>query len=443
MKCRLKSTSALPAENVQATRFRTPAKPATEGEQLFYPKAPETVHIDCGRILRGDKRYAGQIARNRSKLMSNREGYSCDAIRKRVLPALKMKKMESGVAHARDYVFIEEELRSSYHPQNYFCYTIDSKASSDFRRKMRQLPACFPNVYVVSEEFNIDSWGRSMNKAHFECLKLLMEQPGWSYAILLQNHDLILKSVYEMVEIYRLLGGANDVEIVRAPPDMYDNHKKWDARSLNLFGKGSHASNSQMNATLRFAKGVVQASISRAAVDWMVNTVNLTTLIEQINQEPFSDELLLQSLQVSDDLDMPGRFTLTYWATRPPRSCLSGNVRHDICIVGVEHLPGLSGAPQIMVNKALPDFDYGAIECVHELLFNRTFLGQVDKPLNASHYLSLGHVIYHKNRNDHAWLASMNCSDLIPLERKVLRAARCDNDVDALLADSVHWKQFK
>ncbi|EYB95750.1 hypothetical protein Y032_0156g3127 [Ancylostoma ceylanicum] len=227
-----------------------------------------------------------------------------------------------------------------------------------------------------------------------------------------------------MVEIYRLLGGANDVEIVRAPPDMYDNHKKWDARSLNLFGKGSHASNSQMNATLRFAKGVVQASISRAAVDWMVNTVNLTTLIEQINQE---------SLQVSDDLDMPGRFTyecsqkgyagtitrLTYWATRPPRSCLSGNVRHDICIVGVEHLPGLSGAPQIMVNKALPDFDYGAIECVHELLFNRTFLGQVDKPLNASHYLSLGHVIYHKNRNDHAWLASMNCSDLVrPYRRR-------------------------
>lgn len=40
-----------------------------------------------------------------------------------------------------------------------------------------------------------------------------------------------------------------------------------------------------MNATLRFAKGVVQASLSRAAVDWMVNTVNLTTLIEQINQE--------------------------------------------------------------------------------------------------------------------------------------------------------------
>ncbi|KAK6042886.1 hypothetical protein COOONC_19610 [Cooperia oncophora] len=88
-----------------------------------------------------------------------------------------------------------------------------------------------------------------------------------------------------MVEIYKLLGGANDVELTPCPKERWDHSKKWDARSLKLFVNESSASPTQLNASLRFAKGATQASLSRAAVEWLVTTVNLTTLITQINEE--------------------------------------------------------------------------------------------------------------------------------------------------------------
>ncbi|KHJ95023.1 Core-2/I-Branching enzyme [Oesophagostomum dentatum] len=224
-----------------------------------------------------------------------------------------MMQLDYGIAQARivykDYMFIEEELRSSYHHQNRFCYTLDSKASADFRDKMRQLPSCLPNVYVASEEFNISSSGRSMNKAHLACLKLLIELPGWNYVMLLQNHDVIIKSVYEIAEIYDLFGGANDVELNRLPFEMYDNDMNWNAKTLKLFGNKSRVKHSRRNAQLHFAKGVVQASLSRAAVDWLVNKVNLTTVFHLIEHKPYFDEVLLPSLQISDELGMPGRFS--------------------------------------------------------------------------------------------------------------------------------------
>ncbi|KAK6056240.1 Core-2/I-Branching enzyme [Cooperia oncophora] len=184
---------------------------------------------------------------------------------------------------------------------------------------MKQLAVCFPNVLITPdqkritsfpEEFNIDNGGHFMNHAFHKCMQLLVKKSGWEYALLLQNHDIITKSPYEMVEIYKLLGGANDVELTACPEDRWNHSKKWDARSLKLFVNESSASPTQLNARLKFAKGATQASLSRAAVEWLVTTVNLTTLITQINEQPFGvDEILIQSLQITEELEMPGRFT--------------------------------------------------------------------------------------------------------------------------------------
>lgn len=54
----------------------------------------------------------------------------------------------------------------------------------------------------------------------------------------LQNHDVIIKSPYEIVEIYKSLGGANDVEITPCPDGRWNHSLKWDARSLKLFANG-------------------------------------------------------------------------------------------------------------------------------------------------------------------------------------------------------------
>ncbi|KAK5983873.1 Core-2/I-Branching enzyme, partial [Trichostrongylus colubriformis] len=270
----------------------------------------------------------------------------------------------------QDYEFIEEELRASYHPQNYFCYSIDQKADRDFHDRIKQLAICFPNVFVTPEEFNIDNDGHFMDHAFYKCLQLLVKKSGWEYVLRLQNHDVITKSPYEMVGIYRELDGANDVELTPCPEGRWNRNKKWDARSLKLFVNESVASATQLNASLKFAKGATQASLSRAAVEWLVNTVNLTTLLAQINEQPFGvDEILIQSLQVTDELEMPGRFTyeclrqgkntdfisrMSHWNYLGAEFCRSRLVRHAICILGIEDFQLLSKYPTVMANKVRP-----------------------------------------------------------------------------------------
>ncbi|EYB98010.1 hypothetical protein Y032_0134g1804 [Ancylostoma ceylanicum] len=88
-----------------------------------------------------------------------------------------------------------------------------------------------------------------------------------------------------MVEIYKLLEGANDVEITPCPEDRWDQTRQWDARSLNLFRNESAMTAKQLNARITFAKGAAQASLSRPAVEWLVYTANLTTLMNQLNEK--------------------------------------------------------------------------------------------------------------------------------------------------------------
>uniref|UniRef100_A0A7I4Y5E6 Core-2/I-Branching enzyme n=1 Tax=Haemonchus contortus TaxID=6289 RepID=A0A7I4Y5E6_HAECO len=376
---------------------------------VVFQKRDETSHVDCGRILNGDIAYTTLIATKRPALVPKQVDTSCEAIRKRVMPPIPMRSLAFGVAYARivykDYTLIEDELRSSYHPQNFFCYSIDRKSDKDFHDRIKQLAVCFPNVIIVKEEFNVDNAGHFMNHAFYKCMQLLATKSGWGYLLLLQNHDVITKSPYEMVEIYRLLGGANDVEITPCPEGRWNHSREWDARSLKLFVNESSASPTQLNATLKFAKGATQASLSRAAVEWLVNTVNLTTLISQINEQPFGvDEILIQSLQITDELDMPGRFTseclkqgkntdfisrMSHWMYGGQEFCRSRKIRRAICVLGIEDLQLLSKYPTVMANKMLPDFDYAIVDCIHEMIFNRTFLNQIDYPLDSNYYRNM------------------------------------------------------
>ncbi|EPB72188.1 hypothetical protein ANCCEY_08722 [Ancylostoma ceylanicum] len=309
--------------------------------------------------------YIASVATHRPVLRSSEQISSCEEIRSRVVGSAPMKTLAFGVAYARivyrDYEFLEDELRSSYHSQNYFCYSIDRKANKNFHSRIEKLASCLPNVLITADEYDVDGAGHNMNHAHYACMRLLVRKPGWGYVVLLQH---------EQIDVSE-----------------------------------SAVSEKQLNASLSFAKGAVQASLSRAAVEWLVLTANLTTLIQQINEMPFGvDEILLESLQISDDIDMPGRFTskclaqgqntdfitrMSHWTYGEKEGCKSRYIRNALCVLGVEDLHSLSQYPNIMANKMLPEFDYAIVECVHEMIFNRTFLGQVDHPLDTEYYSNM------------------------------------------------------
>ncbi|KAK6042884.1 hypothetical protein COOONC_19611 [Cooperia oncophora] len=123
--------TTLPRENLKANYKKEEKK-----LPFSFQKRKETSHVDCGRILAGDIEYTTLIATKRPVLVAGQMNTSCEQIRKRVMPPIPMDRLAFGVAYVRvvykDYALIEEELRSSYHPQNFFCYSIDQKAGKIF-----------------------------------------------------------------------------------------------------------------------------------------------------------------------------------------------------------------------------------------------------------------------------------------------------------------------
>ncbi|EYC05288.1 hypothetical protein Y032_0083g1682 [Ancylostoma ceylanicum] len=375
-----------------------------------------TIKHISGKVGGERDEYVKKISKNRTTLVVQNISMTCDNLRRRIVPSEELRPLNFGVAFARivyeSYEFIEDELRSSYHPQNVFCYSVDKKANENFNRKINTLAKCFPNVVVTKARFNINSSGYFMNHAYYECLKLFANIPGWGYALLMQNYDVMIKTVYETVAILEKLEGANDVHIRPCEEGRWNHSYKWDARTLRLYRDERLATPAQLNASLTFARGAVHASLSRAAVHWMVEIADLTVLLDQLNIKAHGiDEVLMPTLQVSEIFDMPGRFTaecvkgqhvmgfitrIELWAG--DKMCQSRKFRHAVCIYGIEDFSWLSRHPKIMANKMMPNFDYSVIDCMHELIFNRTHLGQANDALNLTVYENQPYVRYHKNR---------------------------------------------
>ncbi|CAJ0606311.1 unnamed protein product [Cylicocyclus nassatus] len=157
---------------------------------------------------------------------------------------------------------------------------------------------------------SVNRRGNNMNQAHYDCLQLLSEHKSWEYVLLLQNYDMMIKTVYETVSILKEFGGANDICARPCERERWNHSAKWDVRSLKLFRNESQATDAQRTTNLTIVRGFVQCSLSRAAVDWAVKIVDLTPLINQLNINEYAiDETLWSVLQMNDDLQMPGSFT--------------------------------------------------------------------------------------------------------------------------------------
>uniref|UniRef100_A0A158P890 Protein xylosyltransferase n=1 Tax=Angiostrongylus cantonensis TaxID=6313 RepID=A0A158P890_ANGCA len=101
---------------------------------------------------------------------------SCKGIRLRVLSYPRQPATNYAIAFARivhtDYEFLEEQLRSSYSDENHFCYHVDSKASSDFKKSMKALSTCLPNVYLTdgplsSIQHLVDDFAQTLARLQF------------------------------------------------------------------------------------------------------------------------------------------------------------------------------------------------------------------------------------------------------------------------------------
>ncbi|GMT07630.1 hypothetical protein PENTCL1PPCAC_29804, partial [Pristionchus entomophagus] len=142
---------------------------------------------------------------------------------------------------------------------------------------------------------------------------------------------------------------------------------------------------------ITMAKGWAQVSLTRETASYLLDNLNTTRLLNELHQMYYGmDELFLQSIAATRALRMPGMYParclhendtpapsnhlyitrLTHWKWYKTFGCGSKIWRHRLCVFGVEDLPYLAGKHHLMVNKLMPNIDYGAISCIGELLFN-------------------------------------------------------------------------
>ncbi|CAJ0947589.1 unnamed protein product, partial [Mesorhabditis belari] len=355
-----------------------------------FVRRPEVANLKCDRLLQADRLYTFKNSfLHRHSLVPQPLNMSCAEIRKRIfMGATMFEPLESPFAIARnvykDYEFHELSVAAHCHPDIHFCFVIDKNSASTFKRNMRQLERCVPTVHIASENLSLKSTGFNQNWAHYTCMKKLLQvAPQWKYLIQLQNNDILLKSTAILSDIFTILNGANDLMNETISQQKRINQKlDWNVSSLGLFPKGDPRNKAQ----LIFRAGLIQASLHRETIKWIVEKVNMTKLLDQFNWKEYGvDEFWLPTLHASVDLGMPGSIDdcelgvklnrpltrLDHWNHHySPINCKSHFQRNSICILGVEDLPELVETLHFGANKVLPSFDWAVISCLYEHLFN-------------------------------------------------------------------------
>ncbi|CAJ0576473.1 unnamed protein product, partial [Mesorhabditis spiculigera] len=363
----------------------------TYNRKYEFRRDPLVESVDCKRIIAEDCDYRTPVQRIVKNADSSRK-MDCESIRERVMRYSEYPLVKNSIAVARvvneDYDFHEEQLGFTYHPDHVFCFAVDLKAEgTEFHRNLLKLESCVENVHLTKTLYNVSGNGAFMSHAFRECWKTVLGAGNWAYVLDLQNYDVIIKTAPEISDVIDILNGSNAIQLSKCER-CAGVSEGWYLNGMGFYANQSFPDNSMM----QFATGLVQSLISRAAIDFLINTVSLDGYLGQHFEDTYSygiDERFLATLQQTDVLKLPGGMTsrclkdghptqkiirYSNWdCSADAHLCASGKSRHCICLLGIEELPTIAGYPFLVANKMMPSFDYAAISCVGELLYNRTY----------------------------------------------------------------------
>uniref|UniRef100_A0AAF5CSF1 Glycosyltransferase family 92 protein n=1 Tax=Strongyloides stercoralis TaxID=6248 RepID=A0AAF5CSF1_STRER len=385
---------------------------------------PIVSNVNCSRLLNGDKMYIENEYKNLKKLkyLQNTFSTSCEYIKKRgYYPDQPLSEEESNfpIAYIRtiytDYLTIEYQFLLTYAPQNHYCFVVDKKQKGDFHSKIFALSNCFPNIHLITNRYDMDSNGFNINLANYDCMKYLSKK-NFKYLIILNNDDMPLKTNKELVEILKTFNGTIDAEYIQ-DPSYYSETRvnlklNWTLGHLELFKKGDQRNLNKkiLSSSLSFQKGMVQISYPKETIEYLVNELNLTKYLNQLNDMKLfaSDELSFQTLIANKYLNIPGRvdieciqkdnlfqksYMTRYTKWNINKTCDDDIVRHYICLQNVKTLQKLKNMPHFFINKFKSETDIGGLTCWAEYLYNRTYF-QPYVPIKKTFYENLATVQY-------------------------------------------------
>ncbi|KAE9547388.1 hypothetical protein FO519_009402 [Halicephalobus sp. NKZ332] len=217
-----------------------------------------------------------------------------------------------------------------------------------------------------------------------------------------------------MVQIFKTFNGTNDISASNAGKYTYHPEANWTLAALDLF------KDKRLNTleSIKVTKSLVQVSISREAVDYVFENLNVGPLIKRLELKEYGvDETFWATLNSNEIINLPGGFTTEYlekkirnymvtrytvWRRKKNTllPCLTNYFRRLICIFGVEDLPNLTTLHSMYINKLLSDFDVAAATCLLENVYNRTYFPSRDYSFDLGKYAQLRHVRFHKQMTD-------------------------------------------
>uniref|UniRef100_A0A0K0EAF8 Beta-1,6-N-acetylglucosaminyltransferase n=1 Tax=Strongyloides stercoralis TaxID=6248 RepID=A0A0K0EAF8_STRER len=402
--------------------------------QPFYKHDSLTKNLVCSQYFK-DKIFFDNKTRISKQNESTNLRLTCDIIKKRrYFSPVPLSEEEKNFPLAysflvyKDYEFLELILSLIYQPQNIYCYAVDEKQPLSFKFKIFLLTTCFENVFITDTEYAISSGGLHYGTSHLECIKKI-KYFDWKYIFLLQNHDFPLKTNAELVKILKVFQGTSDFKSARGSKGLIDQKLDWSFKGLKFYQNTSSWSSEILKTNITLGKGYSEVTVSRETANHIINVLNVTTYQSYFDKHhKFANDELFWSTLFSNYkyLKIPGTipkhcihspgamksFTrYTRWSyDRKVNNCSSGYRRHSICIFGMEYLNELESQPHFFANKLMESFDVGAINCMGERIFNRTFFPERFKEIDLTPYSPRIQVRFQnflKTSND---ISKFNCN---------------------------------
>ncbi|XP_071511975.1 beta-1,3-galactosyl-O-glycosyl-glycoprotein beta-1,6-N-acetylglucosaminyltransferase 4-like [Diadema antillarum] len=354
--------------------------------------------VHCGAILAGDpwevdvaesflQEVASMTSDNRIPMPSDGDvsDYTSDCTffrNERTYPTTPGSREEANFPIA--YIFVvhrnaaqlELLLRSLYHPQNVYAIHPDPKSPPEFQAAVRNIAACFDNVFVCSQLEEVQYGRHSRLMADIHCLRDLLEHDiQWRYVLNQCGESFPLKTNLEIVHQLKGYHGLNDVESYPMSEKKlrrflrYDHDKNIPASkritqepppgNIALF-----SGNAYNTLSRKFVEYVLREDIPRRFLEWLRDSwspdEHYWATLNRLPDAPGGTEGSTMELT-----------TYVNWRQHQRQKCHGAYVHH-LCVMMTADLPILVNMPHIFANKFYYQEDPIALQCLQERLQTRT-----------------------------------------------------------------------
>lgn len=293
----------------------------------------------------------------------------------------------------------ERLLRAIYRPQNFYCIHVDKSSSPNLHGAMRAIADCFTNVFIVSKSEDIIYNHVSRLQADLNCMSdLLAISDKWKYFLNLPHQQFPLKTNLEMVKILKIYNGANDIEGISSYNRQMPSRFKFSYK----YGNGTFKRMGLKNKTLPYnatmVKGSAYGIFSRAFVHYIIHDQRAKDILDYMRDVKSPDEYYWATLNHNEVLKAPGRFNgnpetkpwMAVYASWGGKDKCHGKYVRGVCVFGVADLNELVSKKEFFANKFYFDYQYFALDCLEEYIFNRTF---VNLPFETYYYKHLPFIL--------------------------------------------------